>query len=435
MPTTITGPITQTFEVLGPLYCPYYNIWGRDVYVRSEAFADNPFTVKASSTSGSPAIIDANGQFFHFLTDAVEQGCQFAYDGKQALTITIPEGQQLYHEDNGNADAAWKHCNSLIMAGRPLLDPTRPRPEHWDMIEYCTWVEQKRIMADGTPHDVLSDAFIDDYMQRVHQMGLPLGKFTIDHGWTPGHYTYGDWDVDTTKFPDLEKTFRRIADNGFVPSLWFAPVWLHQLSRVVAEHPNLLGPPTAPSTPDSPNREDIWHYWEPCGETFDHIKLIFQRFVDMGVRKFKWDMIYADKSFMKKLHILFYEAMKQIDPSVEVEIHQPDIFFAQYGDAIRTNDVLCNEKMAWHDLTLAHFKVCNNSSPGKVINLDHIGGNDPDISPQRFCEHLELYKGVDGYPVVSLLPDSIGQDAVSELQKYLKNYADTPTPVSTFYDH
>ena len=435
MPTTICGPVTQTFEVVGPLYCPYYNIWGRDVYVRSGAFADNPFTVFASSTSGSPAIMDANGQFFHYLTDAVEQGCRFAYDGKTSLTVTIPEGQQLYHEDNGRGDDAWKHCNSIIIANRPLLDPSRPTPAHWSMIEYCTWVEQKRVMGSGTPQDVLNDAFLDDYMQRVDDMDLPLGKLTIDHGWTPGHFTYGDWYVDTARFPDFEKTIRRIADRGFVPGLWMAPVWLHQLSRVLKANPKLQGSLICSSTPDSPNKEDDWYYWTASQQTFDLIKPIFKRFIDMGVRKFKWDMIYADKSFMKKLHILFYEAVKQIDPTVEVEIHQPDIFFAQYGDAIRTNDVLCNEKMPWRDLTLAHFKVCNNSAPGKVINLDHIAGNDPTISPERFCEHLDLYKGVSGYPVVSLLPDTVGSQAVEALQAYLHHYAANPTPVSTFYDH
>jgi hypothetical protein len=320
------------------------------------------------------------------------------------------------------------------MSDRPLLDPTRKRPAHWDMLEYCTWVEQKRIMGTGTPHEVLNDAFIDDYMQRVYDMDLPTGKFTIDHGWTPGHHTYGDWDVDTARFPEFEKTLRRIADNGFVPALWFAPVWLHQLSRLVAAHPGVLGPSTATSTPDSPVRDDAWHYWVPCQQTFDLIKPVFKRFIDMGVRKFKWDMIYADKSFMKQLHILFYTAIKQIDPDVEVEIHQPDIFFAQYGDAIRTNDVLCNDKMAWRDLTLAHFKVCNCSSPGKVINLDHIAGNDPSVSPAWFLEHLNMYKGVNGYPVVSLLPDSIADECVQEMRSYLKGYAANPTPVSTFYE-
>ncbi|MFG0248256.1 MAG: hypothetical protein ACF8OB_05160 [Phycisphaeraceae bacterium JB051] len=433
MPNMIPGSTTLTFPVTGPLYCPYYNIWGRDVYMRDHAFSDNPFTINASSTSGSPAIVDAKGQFFHFMTDAVEQGCQFAFDGKDTLAVTIPQGQTLYHDDNCDADTAWKHCNSLIMAEHPLLDPNRQRPAHWDMIEYCTWVEQKRIMGSGTPHEVLNDAFLDDYMQRVDAMGFPKGKFTIDHGWTPGHFTYGDWDVDTARFPDFAKTIGRIADNGFVPGLWMAPVWLHHLSRLVKNNPHLKGPMISPSTPDSPNKEDDWYYWIDSQETFDLIKPVFARFIDMGVRKFKWDMIYADKSFMKKLHILFYKAVKEIDPQVEVEIHQPDIFFAQYGDAIRTNDVLCNEKMAWRDLTLAHFKVCNQSSPGKVINLDHIAGNDPAISPERFCEHLDLYRGVQGYPVVSLLPDSIGTLAVDTLRDYLKAYEANPTPVSTFY--
>jgi len=435
MPQVIDGPTSETFRVAGPIFCPYYNLWGKDVYTRGDAFADNPFTVLALSTSGSPAVIDAEGRFFHFLSDNVEAGCGFAFDGGHTLTVEVPRGQRLYIDTDGDSDAAWRRCNRLIMDTHQAISPTKDRLAHWDMIEYCTWVEQKQASAPGQhPLDVINDTFLDDYMSRVEAMGLPKGKFTIDHGWTIDHDTYGDWEANPAKFPRLENTIQHIADRGFVPGLWLAPVWLHHDSRAARNHPHLRGDPVAPGTLDTNFFGQAWHYWKPCEETGQLMRPVFERFIGMGVRKFKCDMIYGNKAEMKQLHRLFYRAVKEIDPEVEVEIHQPDIFFTPYGDAIRTNDVLCTDRMPdWRNVARAHIDVCTRSAPGQVINLDHIGGNDPDVTEADFLEHLSMYHGVPGYPVVSLLPDSISPACVEALRDYLEQYQANPTPVSGFF--
>ena len=71
-----------TFRVNPPLFLPFYNQWAKNVYHTAEPFSYNPFTIGASSTSGSPVVITEN-KFFGFLN---ESGGEFAFNGSDTLT-------------------------------------------------------------------------------------------------------------------------------------------------------------------------------------------------------------------------------------------------------------------------------------------------------------------------------------------------------------
>ena len=411
---------TLEFKVKGPLFCPFYNIWGKNVYWRTENFSYNPFTLPASSTSGSPVIIDSEGRFFGFANDNIVERAKFEFNGKSTLTIQIPDGQELISDISGNHDAL-KNYNERVSSSLP---ETAEFQRFWGDVEYCSWVEQKRsaqLHGDGIPYKELTETFIVDYLNRVGDMGFPKGKFTIDHGWQNGDETYGDWESDPQRFSKLDKIAGKIDSMGYVPGLWMAPVWLHQDSKVAHIHPEWLGEKVVSPMPDSPCRAN-WFYFKPQHDIQVHFEKIFKRFYNMGFRKLKFDMMYNNKEYTKQLQKIFYRAVKNINPEIEVEIHHPDIFFTPYCDVVRTNDVLCNSAYAWQDVTLAHFDVCCKCAYGKVINCDHIGGNDPSVDEKTFIEHLNLYKYSIGYPVVSLLPDSIGSEAVAETRKLLDDY-------------
>ena len=161
-----------SYKVRKPLFCPYYNIWGRVEYWISDAFKHNPFTLPASSTSGSPVIVDAEGKFFGFLNDRVVNGAEFEFDGKKTLTVHVPEGQELYVDENGSPDA-WKDYNRKVIDSLPQASPYQ---KFWSEIEYCTWVEQKAIMRpDQTPHDVINHELVADYVKSINQLGYPKG--------------------------------------------------------------------------------------------------------------------------------------------------------------------------------------------------------------------------------------------------------------------
>ena len=78
-----------TFEVMPPLYLPFYNRWGQNAYYTYDPFDYDPLNIRAVSTSGSPVILVGN-KFFGFMN---ETGGRFAYDGKYTLTVTCPAGQ------------------------------------------------------------------------------------------------------------------------------------------------------------------------------------------------------------------------------------------------------------------------------------------------------------------------------------------------------
>lgn len=432
------GPTVERFNVRGTLFCPYHNRWGQVAYYLDSAFDHDPFHILALSTSGSPVLMDEEGQFFGFLSDEVEDGCSFQYDGQSTLTVHVPAGQRLFVDLSGDGDEAWKTYNGLILSKQGMSEAPR---DHWALPEYCTWVEQKRFAeAQGRkPGEVISEAFVDEFMRRIDQLGLPPGKLTLDDGWTPGNSGFGDWLPDESRFPSMEKLAGNMARAGYVPGLWFAPVWVHEQCRTAAKHPEWIGAPRVNFTGElniqaSKDRaKDPLHYWAPREELEDYFSGMFGRYINMGFRKFKLDMAYGEKTVMKKLHAMMYRAVKKIDPDVEMEIHQPDIFFSRFGDSIRTNDVLCNDTRDWRGLTRSHFEVCYKSSPGKVINLDHVGGNDPNVTDADFLEHIEMYRPACGYPVISLLPDRHGKLCQDALRDYVQSCITQPNVVSDFF--
>lgn len=426
----IKGPIEIVVHVQAPLFCPYHNVWGKNVYELSRPFAHNPFTIPASSTSGSPVIQDAEGRFFGFMNDQSFNGAEFRYDGAGQLTICVPEGQSLWMDESAEPNS-WRAYNRAVLSSLPPASRIR---DFWCDVEYCTWVEQKALalITGCHPHHVLNHDFVRGYIQKIEELELPKGKLTLDHGWQNGDETYGDWDVHPERFPDLRRTVDMIRESGFTPGLWMAPIWLHPASAAARTHPDWLGPKIHPATPDSPVAGD-WNYFNPVSAVQDHLQDLFARFHAMGFMKFKFDMSYADKQFMKSLHRMIYRAVKNVSEDIEVEIHQPDIFFTTCCDAVRTNDILCNNDYPhWRALTQAHIEVCNKSAPGRVINLDHIGGNDPSVSAETYTEHLDIYRTATGHPVVSLLPSRFGAATVDGLRNYLQAYAADRSAVSTY---
>lgn len=434
---TVEGGQTAAYNLEGVLLCPYHNRWGESAYRLSGPFEHHPLRIHASSTSGSPVIEDQAGRFFGLLGFEWDQAddIAFRYDGRGRLTVHN-HGDRPIEVFSGDTPAApgehWRRYNAILST---RLARREQEPAFWGQLEYCTWVEQKhearRAGGDATPHTVLNDDFIDRYLQQIDRLNLPKGKLTIDHGWQHGDETYGDWDPHPQRFPDLGRTAERIRNAGFVPGIWLAPIWLHPATRVARAQPQLLGPTIAPSNADSP-LNDVWHYWTPGDELAQRMQDVFGYLYQLGFRKFKLDMIYARKDFMVALQAVIYNAVKAVAPDAEVETHHPDPFFGQYTDTVRTNDVLCNNRQQWRQLTRDHFMVCEQSAFDHIINLDHIGGNDPAVTSADYMEHLGFYRDATGHPVVSLLPHHAGIAAVEAVRELLTRHTLSPRARSRF---
>lgn len=152
----IKGPAQETFRVQGPLYCPYDSSPKRRTesfglhYYNLEAFDHNPFTVQAAAASGSPVLTDWPGTFYGFLKYEGIEDCRFVFDGRETLTVKVPEGQELYVAADTDTDAHWREYNRRVMAEIEYhrIDSF---PEFWGMAEYCTWVEQNLSGSPSAP--------------------------------------------------------------------------------------------------------------------------------------------------------------------------------------------------------------------------------------------------------------------------------------------
>ncbi|MEQ9289097.1 MAG: hypothetical protein RIG77_19385 [Cyclobacteriaceae bacterium] len=429
--TTPGGTEKIQIKVKAPLFCPYHSTGRPDqkggdaYYYLSDPFSHNPFTIRASGMSGSPIVIDADGKFVGFLTNYGFEGSVFSFDGKETLTVSVPSGQELFIDEGGNGDKAWKAYN-LEMMGRLNIKPLTNFPEFWSDVEYCTWVEQKIQSKERQGHfHLLNHQFVADYLDKIIDFGYPKGKMTLDHGW--GQFPdgsinsgYGTWHPDPKKFPDFRKTMDMIIEKGFTPGLWIGFPKIHAASSKAKENPNMLGKWNADGKPPRLTDE---RWLNPKADIYEYASEVIGRFQEMGVRKFKIDMSYNTKSDMLHIHKELYKAAKNIDPTLEMEFHVPDIFFTKYTDVIRTNDVWLNDKYDWPARVKTHYEISLKSSPGRGINLDHIGGNDTGaLTENKYLKHLEMYKGKTGYPLVSVLPHHISQKCVNETGDYLWGY-------------
>lgn len=412
---TCTKEETLVFSVLPPLYLPFYNQWGANAYYTYSAFEYDPFTLRASSTSGSPVVLTGD-QFFGFLTDL---GGRIAYDGCGKLTFTCPAGQSLWIAENCNPYAEWKLYNEKILADQSVQTACTPEP-FWSGLEYCSWVDQKNAAFSAGSTDVhkpLCERYIYDYMARVEKLGLPKGKLTIDDGWDlrypAGERVWGNWEIDRAKFPHMEQLVKDMTSSGFIPGLWFAPFIFTPSCTLAANHPELIGENwnQDAETYDS----QTWMFIKPSPLLERYYDEVFGYYIDMGFRKFKLDMSYGNKKEMKELLAIMYRTIKKHNPTVEVEAHIPDIFVSRYCDTVRINDVSFEDCADWRAVTMEHYKVCRYSSHNRILNLDHIGTNTPVPEAAPYLAHAHLLLGLEGgFPCVSLLPDRFEDPAVAE---------------------
>lgn len=405
--TFINETILQ-FKVMPPLYLPFYNRWNANAYYKYEAFDLDPFTLNASSTSGSPVVI-AGGSFFGFMN---ENGGRFSYDGRGTLTITCSAGQALYYNEDCNPYAEWEKYSQAVLEGMPQ----QKKEAFWSGLEYCTWVEQKKdavLQRKKQMQACLNEQFVYDYMKRVDKLGLPKGKLTIDDGWDiryapDGQRVYGNWEIDRTKFPHMEQLVKDMKAEGFEPGLWFAPFTFTANCELAKKYPHLMGEVYSQATESN----QAWLYIRPDEVLKEYYQRVFSYYADMGFRKFKLDIAYGNKAEMKQLLAMIYEIIKKLDPTIEVECHVPDIFVARYCDTVRINDVNFDEEGRWRGTTLEHYKVCRYSAYEKILNLDHLGTNTPVPKEEDYLEHTKMLLGLEGgYPCVSLLPDFFGKKA------------------------
>jgi hypothetical protein len=416
----LVGPDVFEMPLVHSVFAPFYNLWGHNSYFHRQPFSVDINEIDATSTSGSPIVATAF-TLAGFLTPA---GGRVSLEGGK-IRCEIPEGQKLLVLEGGTEREQYDRYRQLAEAPAPETSPVQP---HWLLPEYVTWVEQKDVAAKTKtpPPACLDEASVKDFVRRVKALGLPPGKLIIDDGWQGGETVRidGYWNVDTAKFPDMPGLVRWIEDEGFVPCLWFGLPRVGRGAPILKDRPDLFAGLTDTGAEEAGQSRGTY-YHQASDQLVDFYREIFARYIGMGFRKFKLDFYYGPRQQMIELIRCAYLAIKSVDPTVEVESHHPDIFFSRWVDAVRANDVNIQNGWDWQGLTLAHLRVCELCAPDRILNLDHAGGNEPKVCERDFIRHLSLFDGytdIPRYPVVSLLPDRFGPEALAALQDYLAKH-------------
>ncbi len=416
----VEGPGTWEMPLAHSVFVPFHNHWGRNSYFLHDPFDLNIHTLPAASTSGSPAAA-SGGRMGGFLTNGPGR---VSCDGK-TVVFHIPEGQKLVAIEGGSEREQWAHYNSLVEADAPGPVPVQA---FWRAPEYVTWVEQKAVAAQSgrRPNQCLNEEFVQEYVKRVRKLALQKGKLTIDDGWQrmdERGISDGYWKPNEQAFPDFAGMCHWIEDRGFTPALWFGLPRAHRDAPIVRERPELFSLGAQHAGEEETPIHGALVYHKPGKELTDFYREVFEPYVKMGFRKFKLDFYYGPRKLMIELIRCAHTAIRGLHPSVEIESHHPDVFFSRWIDAARANDVNVQNGWNWQGLTLAHLRVCELCAPDKLLNIDHIGGNDPSIGEEDFIRHLRLfdvYEGFNGYPVISLLPDRYSLRAVDSLCAFLE---------------
>ena len=399
------------FETGDTVYTPYFNQWNANVYERTSPFEENPWALPASSTSGAPVVVWPNG----FVGCTYDGDMRFRWNGK-ALEVDAEQDRLFIHE--GPVDAGvWD-------AYHRALNLPAPEAPFGRMPEYGTWVEQgwrQREQRLEVPRDALSLSLIDEQLEAIHRRGWPRGRYTIDDGWSPseGPGGYGDWEP-RPRFGDMSQLARRIRDCGHVPGLWLAPLLISPQSRRAQKEPGLVGEPVQMGGECAWNR---FHFLSVSDDSRAYLRDLFARVCDWGYRKLKLDIFYGRKRDMMELSAFCREAVQALPAAVELECHVPDPFCARYVHVIRTNDVLItSDHPDWRGVAEAHYRVCRQSCPRHMLNLDHIGGNHVAVTEALFLEHAGMLERQleGGHPMVSLMPGHLGEMAVDAVTRLLR---------------
>lgn len=404
-----TGAAVVSLRMPLPVLTPYFNRWGADVYQRETAFDDVPDQIATVSTSGSVVVLGYRG----FAGIHGRGSVRITHDGKETLTIHAGNGITIYTTEHARGFEGWRNYNDAI--GLPPR-PNISYPHYFYEPEYNTWVEQVRRDKNTQKGDVLDDALVDDFMDEIDRLSLPRGKFVIDFGWHTGRSrTMSDWLPDAKRFPSMARTADRIAKRGFTPGLWLAPAQIGSESIFGRKYPQAHCAWTAPAA------QPFWAdtLAMPCEEYRRFCRETFTRVIEWGFRKFKLDLFYGPRRHMIDLLNIISEEIHGIDSTVEIESHIPDAAVSPFCQVVRTNDVNVNDKMDWRRVTIAHFRICEWSSPHRIINYDFIGGNDPTLTEEHFNAHAELFHSTSGigYACIGLLPGHFDHSTIARFKK------------------
>jgi hypothetical protein len=190
--------------------------------------------------------------------------CCFDYGGDafpHPVADAVPhDGPRLQFQVNcGLTDHQAHQAFTEAMISDGILAPKRYAPEAgaWWRPWYCTWGDQMWLAGDQFRQNVsgskdyqaikgvLTQDWILDTARRIRAENLNIGTFIIDDGWQDYR---GDWELVTTRIPDMRALVDALHALDFKVVLWWAPFDLEKDAANLRRPELVSGPSLADTT-------------------------------------------------------------------------------------------------------------------------------------------------------------------------------------------
>lgn len=264
-----------------------------------------------------------------------------AFDGQTRVdgTYALP----AVGIDLGRADpyeALRSHADALRAHSLAPTVNAVSRPGWWREPLFCGWGAQCEIASreSGRAPDFARQAVYEGFLEALDANGVDPGIVVIDDKWQA---SYGDNEVDVSKWPDLRGFVDRQHGRGRHVLLWLKAwdpegVPVEECVRNAANRPTAVDP-TNPAFVER-LRAGVRRMLSADGYDADGFKIDFTARIPAGPSQHLAGDLWG-LELMKAYLGLIYQAAKEAKPDALVIAHTPHPYLADVLDMVRLNDV------------------------------------------------------------------------------------------------
>jgi hypothetical protein len=262
------------------------------------------------------------------------------------------------------------HVDALREHGDVPVRRYRDRPDWWYEPIFSGWGSQSYVaqLERGRAPDFARQSLYESFLKALSDQAVEPGIVVLDDKWQA---TYGNNEVDETKWPDLPLFVHQQHRAGRRVLLWLK-AW--DPEGVPAEEcmRNAAGLPLAidPTNPafEVRLRASVRRMLAHHGYNADGFKIDFSARIPSGPGMVKYGNVWGLELMKRYLGILYDEA-KQVKPDALIMTHTPHPYLADVLDMIRLNDINVDKDV--NSAMIHRARIAAIACPEAVIDTDN----------------------------------------------------------------
>ncbi len=345
--------------------------------------------------------------FTGFSTDpgtAGDIGFSLDYSGRPEFTGGYRFPPLVFRFGAADPFAALKdHARTLVSMGK-LEPPRREEADWWHGVMTCGWAAQA-----GGGQGCTQKAY-EEYVERLDGAGVDWDILTIDDFWG---MSYGVWDVNTERWPDLRGFIRRCHEKGRRVLLWICvkPDGLPDDEVYITGDLRLLDPR---------NPKYIRRLERCFARMFGHgaddldadgIKLDFTGQVPLAGPAQCAERLYGMR-YLYELYRLIHDTAKRVKPECLLDLQVANPYFAPLYDMTRLNDFFLPDEAAVSVMRV-RARIAHAVGFGALVDTDH-------PSTEEYYRTAYTFGNMSLYATKKVLADPVRLGAIRETIRKIK---------------